>query len=494
MVKKKHFPGSGEKMPGVGFGTKTQGEQWSGPSVWLVCLLLVHCCPDARAQQSVMIPGIPHVMQKPDFCGEACAEMYLKKLGSTIDQDDVFALSGTDPLLGRGCYTRELDSALRNIGFHTGDVWYTATAQSQSGIDRQWRSLHADLVKGVPSIVCMNTGTGPGATEHFRLVAGYDSGGASVVYHEPAMEKGAYRSMRLDAFLKLWPLRYNEQKWTLIRLRLEPGELLRVAKPATFTKADFAQHILALKGKLAGGFTVLLSPLFVVIGNGDSAIVRHFSERTVQWAVAHLKKLYFEKDPTRIIDVWLFKDEKSYLHGAKALTGGEPTTPFGYYLESKNALIMNIATGGGTLVHEIVHPFIESNFPACPAWLNEGLGSLYEQAGSRGDTIIGLTNWRLAGLKKAIRKKKIPEFKTLLSTSNYEFYMEDEGTNYAQARYLCYYLQEKGLLVPFYHTFREHCDRDSTGYATLRQCLGNPDMPEFQKRWEQYVLDLEFRD
>ena len=24
---------------------------------------------------------------------------------------------------------------------------------------------------------------------------------------------------------------------------------------------------------------------------------------------------------------------------------------------------MNISTGGGTLVHEIVHPFIEANFP-----------------------------------------------------------------------------------------------------------------------------------
>ena len=35
---------------------------------------------------------------------------------------------------------------------------------------------------------------------------------------------------------------------------------------------------------------------------------------------------------------------------------------------------MNISTGGGTLVHEIVHPFIEANFPACPPWLNEGLG------------------------------------------------------------------------------------------------------------------------
>ena len=44
---------------------------------------------------------------------------------------------------------------------------------------------------------------------------------------------------------------------------------------------------------------------------------------------------------------------------------------------------MNIATGGGTLVHEIVHPFVEANFPGCPTWFNEGLGSLYEQSAER---------------------------------------------------------------------------------------------------------------
>ena len=49
---------------------------------------------------------------------------------------------------------------------------------------------------------------------------------------------------------------------------------------------------------------------------------------------------------------------------------------------------MNISTGGGTLVHEIVHPFIQSNFPNCPSWFNEGLGSLYEQCRERNGKIV----------------------------------------------------------------------------------------------------------
>ena len=39
----------------------------------------------------------------------------------------------------------------------------------------------------------------------------------------------------------------------------------------------------------------------------------------------------------------------------------------------------------------------------------------------------------------------MPSFKELTAMTSGEFYNEDRGTNYAQARYLCYYLQERGL-------------------------------------------------
>lgn len=111
---------------------------------------------------------------------------------------------------------------------------------------------------------------------------------------------------------------------------------------------------------------------------------------------------------------------------------------------------MNIATGGGTLVHEIVHPFVEANFPSCPAWFNEGLGSLYEQSAERKGQIVGLTNWRLAGLQWVIRTGKLPSFKAFTAQSDRVFYTSARGNNYAQARYLCCYLQERGLLRKYY--------------------------------------------
>ena len=154
---------------------------------------------------------------------------------------------------------------------------------------------------------------------------------------------------------------------------------------------------------------------------------------------------------------------------------------------------MNIGTGGGTLVHEIVHPFVEANFPECPAWFNEGLGSLYEQCGERGGKIKGFTNWRLSNLQSEIKAKSLPTFEELCLTSDYEFYNEDSGDNYAQARYLCYYLQEKKLLKKFYHEFVKNKKDDPSGYKTLQKSLGKPDMAKFQKQWEKWVLKLRYR-
>ena len=259
-----------------------------------------------------------------------------------------------------------------------------------------------------------------------------------------------------------------------------------------FTDADYAQHLEKLKKKVPKGFTIVIQKPFVVIGDESPAMVRRRAEHTVKWATKRLKRMYFPKDPDDIIDIWLFKDKRSYLEHTWEIFRDKPGTPFGYSSSRHKALIMNIATGGGTLVHEMVHPFVAANFPHCPAWFNEGLGSLYEQSMGKGDEIIGLTNWRLAGLQEAIRKNAVPSFKTLTSTTDYSFYREDPGTNYAQARYLCYYLQEKGLLKKFYHKFHANCKKDPTGFETLKQVSGESDMDAFKKKWERFVLQLKF--
>ncbi len=129
-----------------------------------------------------------------------------------------------------------------------------------------------------------------------------------------------------------------------------------------FSEADYADHVEALERKYAGlGYHIVVEKPFVVIGNGSKEEVEGRASGTVRWAVRHLKKAFFTQDPSSILDIWLFEDESSYEEGARNLTGYDAGTPFGFYSPHAKALVMNISTGGGTLVHEIVHPFVESS-------------------------------------------------------------------------------------------------------------------------------------
>ena len=110
------------------------------------------------------------------------------------------------------------------------------------------------------------------------------------------------------------------------------------------------------------------------------------------------------------------------LFDAKKFFDDEPTTPYGYYSSEDNALVMNIGPGAGTLSHELVHPYIEANFPDAPSWFNEGLASLYEQPRERDGHMWGTTNWRLPGLTAMIKAKTLPSLADLLKTSREEFY------------------------------------------------------------------------
>jgi len=352
-------------------------------AVLTLCVQAACLAPAEESFKAVLVSGIPHVRQKQDFCGEACVEMVLKKLGFKMDQDYVFDVSGVDPMLARGCYTPELTKTMQKIGFEPGPTWYKLDTAGTE-LNTQWTALHADLAKGIPSIVCTHYNDQPGTTEHFRLVTGYDPAADEVIYNEPAVDNGAGLRMKKELFLKLWPLKTKQDGSMVIRMRCEPKSVTNAVRAAGFTPADYAQHAMTLRKKLAGRpFAMVLEPPFVVIGDEDIAMVRRYSDRTVKWAVKKLKADYFAKDPDEIIDIFLFGNNASYEKNTLELFNEKPTTPYGFYSEENHALVMNIATGGGKLVHEIVHPYMRANFPECPSWLNEGMGSLYEQRGNR---------------------------------------------------------------------------------------------------------------
>jgi hypothetical protein len=143
-------------------------------------------------------------------------------------------------------------------------------------------------------------------------------------------------------------------------------------------------------------------------------------------------------------------------------------------------------------VHELVHPYVAANFSAAPTWLNEGLASLYEQSAERGGHIIGLPNWRLPGLQRALKRRPLTPFASLVTTTDSQFRDENEGEHYAQARYLMLYLQDEGLLRPFIAKALSQQDTDPTAARALRETLGEKRWRTLDATWRGYVLGLSF--
>jgi len=272
------------------------------------------------------------------------------------------------------------------------------------------------------------------------------------------------------------------------------------AAGAAHTDDEFLAHVQKI-AKAHPDYAVLVQKPFVIAGNDTPQNVRNSGIATVKWTVDHLKKDFFEKDPVEIIDIYLYKDKPTYDAANKVFFLGAPDTPYGYYSPTYKALVMNISTGGGTLVHEIVHPFMSANFPECPTWFNEGLASLYEQSMDKDGHIWGLPNWRLTDLKDNLRgtapaaEGGVPAFKKLCAMDATTFYGVGKSPNYGTARYLLLYLQERNVLPQFYKDFVKNKKTDPTGYQTLTATLaglGEKDMDAFRKKWEAWVLGLKY--
>ena len=241
----------------------------------------------------------------------------------------------------------------------------------------------------------------------------------------------------------------------------------------------------------AEDFSYTTTGPFVIAGDGGRVRLRRYRDGTIRAAARALQATYFDTALAEPVLILLFESAGPYKRLAKKWFGDGDVPHYGFFRRSDHVMLMNVGTGTGTLVHELVHALMAPDFPDSPDWFNEGLASLYEQCSLDGDTITGHENWRLPALQQAIRDGELRPLEEMIGDD--DFYGEARvGINYAQARYLMFYLQQKRLLPTYYERFRDNVKDDPTGFATLKAVLKTDDLTQFEKDWRKWVLTLRF--
>ncbi len=238
------------------------------------------------------------------------------------------------------------------------------------------------------------------------------------------------------------------------------------------------------------GFTTVVHPPFVTVGNMSREKVNAYASQSIKTPAEAMWNSYFKNKPAHPIIVYLFADADSYKTWAKKILDDDEVPYYGYYRSSNRTLVMNIGTGTGTLVHELTHALIAYDFPNVPTWLNEGLASLHEQCSVRKNGITGLVNWRLPALQNAIKNDKLRSLCDLVTKR--DFYGRLRGLNYAQARYFVMYMQQRRVLKNFYRHFRDSYDTENANDVEAIEHIFGSDIREIEKKFLKWVASLKY--
>jgi hypothetical protein len=159
--------------------------------------------------------------------------------------------------------------------------------------------------------------------------------------------------------------------------------------------------------------------------------------------------------PSSTVTLCLFDDADEYMAMVAAFDDDDPSA-WGFYRGDLRVAVANLSAGVGNLRHELVHPLIGDDFPAMPAWLNEGMGALYGTAKPRGaDGFEPQVNYRLRDLQRAIRDGTLPSLAELTASDRADVYSDRAPTFYALGRYLLLYLHRRGRLDTVYAALRD---------------------------------------
>jgi hypothetical protein len=231
----------------------------------------------------------------------------------------------------------------------------------------------------------------------------------------------------------------------------------------------------------------------------------------------------FAKHADRALTVILFASRQPFIDFARTQYQTDAGNMLGFFRRTPREIVISGHDGLGTLLHEIVHSFPETR--DLPLWMDEGLGSLFEQPLFDADgTMHGASNARNLLLRDALRRgskgEPPPGISRLFGMTAHQFKggsprAADGGTDeaakgaaeamsYATARAFCQWLDAKPRqkLWQFVHAWRDERERagkeagdaasarDVDGRAAFAAVMAGP--PEaFDEEWRAWVMGKE---
>jgi hypothetical protein len=214
---------------------------------------------------------------------------------------------------------------------------------------------------------------------------------------------------------------------------------------------------------------ILVTPVEMSIGDDQ---VRDATSR-LDRATKFFEDFYGLRSPNKLITVYLAPDGDVLARMGEQVHGIRiPETIYGYSVLGDLSLL-GIATPSqvGTLYHELFHLLVRTDAGDMPAWLDEGLASLYSTSTWRGDTLVGGDSWRMEQLDNFYLRKTgqrgIPVLDSLINYNWEEFNggpannLCRAAVNYALANHFLLYVQEKGKLHSLVRRFMTRPDPGS---------------------------------
>jgi hypothetical protein len=195
---------------------------------------------------------------------------------------------------------------------------------------------------------------------------------------------------------------------------------------------------------------------------------------SVSYAANQLEKAYRFfvsyyglRAPDQLLTVYMLRDQQALRQVARLVHGiALPDPNIGYSnLSDLSLLGLGDAKHLGTMYHELFHLVVRTDLGDIPAFLDEGLASLYSVSKWRNDTLMGdYRPWRLEELQEAKyatdKQLQIPPMDKLINYSWDEFDGVETknvcqvAVNYALSNFIMIYLQEKKLLQQMVTAFK----------------------------------------